>query len=60
VWCVAAPVLGVRQTRPTAVSVSAYRPEMDAAEEERLGRLVIAAASRISDRLGGLGNMASW
>jgi DNA-binding IclR family transcriptional regulator len=60
VWCVAAPILGVRQTRPAAVSVSAYRPELDAAEEERLGRLVIAAASRISDRLGGLGNMASW
>jgi DNA-binding IclR family transcriptional regulator len=60
VWCVAAPILGVRQTRPAAVSVSVYRPELDAAEEERLGRLVIAAASRISDRLGGLGNMASW
>ncbi len=29
-------------------------------EEERLGRLIIAAASRISDRLGGLGNMDSW
>jgi DNA-binding IclR family transcriptional regulator len=60
VWCVAAPILGVRQTRPAAVSVSAYRPELDAAEEERLGRLVIAAASRISDRLGGLGNMDAW
>jgi DNA-binding IclR family transcriptional regulator len=60
VWCVAAPILGVRQTRPAAVSVSAYRPELGQAEEERLGRLVIAAASRISDRLGGLGNMDSW
>ena len=60
VWCVAAPILGVRQTRPAAVSVSAYRPHLDAAEEERLGKLVIAAASRISDRLGGLGNMISW
>jgi DNA-binding IclR family transcriptional regulator len=60
VWCVAAPILGVRQTRPAAVSVSVCRPELDAAEEERLGRLVIAAASRIADRLGGLGNMASW
>jgi DNA-binding IclR family transcriptional regulator len=60
VWCVAAPILGVRQTRPAAVSVSAYRPELDPAEEERLGRLVIAAASRISDRLGGLGNMDAW
>ena len=39
VWCVAAPILGVRQTRPAAVSVSVYRPELDAAEEERLGRL---------------------
>jgi DNA-binding IclR family transcriptional regulator len=58
--CVAAPILGVRQTRPAAVSVSAYRPELDAAEEERLGRLVIAAASRISGRLGALGNMDSW
>jgi hypothetical protein len=29
-------------------------------EEERLGKLVIAAASRISDRLGGLGNLVSW
>jgi DNA-binding IclR family transcriptional regulator len=60
VWCVAAPILGVRQTQPAAVSVSACRPHLDAAEEERLGRLVIAAASRISDRLGGLGNMVSW
>lgn len=60
VWCVAAPVLGVRQTQPAAVSVSAYRPHLDAAEEERLGKLVIAAAGRISDRLGGLGNMVSW
>ena len=59
VWCVAAPILGVRQTQPAAVSVSAYRPHLDAAEEERLGKLVIAAASRISDRLGGLGNMVS-
>ena len=60
VWCVAAPILGVRQTRPAAVSVSAYRPDLDPAEEERLGRLVIAAASRISERLGGLGNLDSW
>jgi DNA-binding IclR family transcriptional regulator len=60
VWCVAAPILGVRQTQPAAVSVSAYRPQLDAAEEERLGKLVIAAASRIADRLGGLGNMVSW
>jgi len=60
VWCVAAPILGVRQTRPAAVSVSAVRPDLGADEEERLGRLVIAAASRISDRLGSLGNMASW
>jgi len=52
VWCVAAPILGVRQTQPAAVSVSACRPHLDAAEEERLGELVIAAASRISDRLG--------
>src|SRR6266481_9643434 len=29
VWCVAAPILGVRQTQPTAVSVSAYRPHLD-------------------------------
>jgi IclR family transcriptional regulator, KDG regulon repressor len=60
VFCVAAPILGVRQTQPAAVSVSAYRPQLDVAEEERLGKLVIAAASRISDRLGGLGNMVSW
>ena len=26
VWCVAAPILGVRQTQPAAVSVSAYAP----------------------------------
>jgi DNA-binding IclR family transcriptional regulator len=55
VWCVAAPIPGIRQTQPAAVSVSAYRSHLDAAEEERLGKLVIAAASRISDRLGGLG-----
>jgi IclR family KDG regulon transcriptional repressor len=60
VFCVAAPILGVRQTQPAAVSVSAYRPQMDAAEEERLGNLVIAAATRISDRVGGLGNLISW
>jgi IclR family transcriptional regulator, KDG regulon repressor len=60
VWCVAAPILGVRQTQPAAVSVSVYRPQLDPPEVERLGKLVIAAASRISDRLGGLGNMASW
>lgn len=60
VWCVAAPILGVRQTQPASVSVSSYRPQLDEAEQERLGKLVIAAASRISDRLGGLGNMASW
>jgi IclR family KDG regulon transcriptional repressor len=59
-WCVAAPILGLRQTQPAAVSVSAYRPQLDQAEEERLGKLVIATASRIADRLGGLGNMASW
>src|SRR2546423_361194 len=29
VWCVAAPILGVRQTQPAAVSVSAYRPHLD-------------------------------
>jgi IclR family acetate operon transcriptional repressor len=60
VWCVAAPVLGMRQSRPAAVSVSAYRPQLDKAEEERLGRLVIAAASRVTDRLGGLGNTPAW
>jgi IclR family KDG regulon transcriptional repressor len=60
VFCVAAPILGVRQTQPAAVSVSAYRPQMDAAEDERLGNLVIAAATRISDRVGGLGNLISW
>jgi DNA-binding IclR family transcriptional regulator len=59
VWCVAAPIPGGRQTQPAAVSVSAYRSHLDAAEEERLGKLVIAAASRIYDRLGGLGNMVS-
>ncbi len=60
VWCVAAPVPGVRQTQPAAVSVSVSRPHLDPAEEERLGNLVIAAATRIADRLGSLGNMASW
>ena len=44
VWCVAAPILGVRQTRPAAVSVSAYRPELDAAEEERLATIAVQAA----------------
>src|SRR6185312_6619414 len=59
VWCVAAPIPGGKQTQPAAVSVSAYRSHLDAAEEERLGKLVIAAASRIHDRLGGRGNMVS-
>ena len=60
VWCVAAPILGVRQTQPAAVSVSACRPRLDRDEEERLGKLVIAAATRIADRLGGLGHMPTW
>ena len=60
VWCVAAPILGVRQTQPAAVSVSVYRPHLDQAEEKRLSNLVIAAATRITDRLGGLGNMPAW
>jgi hypothetical protein len=33
---------------------------VDSDEEERLGKLVIAAATRISDRVGGLGNLVSW
>jgi DNA-binding IclR family transcriptional regulator len=60
VWCVAAPIRGGKQTQPAAVSVSAYRPHLEDAEEERLGQLVIAAASRISDRLSVPGNMVSW
>ena len=60
VWCVAAPILGVRQTQPAAVSVSACRPRLDRDEEERLGKLVMAAATRIGDRLGGLGHMPTW
>src|SRR5438477_308155 len=42
VWCVAAPILGVRQTQPAAVSVSAYRPHLDAAEEAGAARLHVA------------------
>jgi len=60
VCCVAASIPEGGQTRPAAVSVSAYRPELGTAEEERLGQLVIAAASRISERLRGLGDTASW
>jgi IclR family transcriptional regulator, acetate operon repressor len=60
VWCVAAPILGPRQTQPAAVSVSVCRPHLHRDEEERLGKLVIAAATRIADRLGGLGNMPAW
>src|SRR6201995_1955546 len=43
VWCVAAPILGGRQTQPAAGSGSAHPPPPHAAEEERLGKLVIAA-----------------
>jgi DNA-binding IclR family transcriptional regulator len=51
VWCVAAPIRGAGPAKPAAVSVSACRDHLDAAEQARLGQLVIAAASRISDRL---------
>lgn len=59
-WCVAAPILGTRQAQNGAVSVTAYGAAMDASEFERLGRLVVACAHRVSRRVGDLADMHSW
>ncbi len=59
-WCVAAPILGIRQDQNGAVSVSAYGLDLDEADFERLGRLVMACAHRVSQRMGGLSDMHSW
>ena len=59
-WCVGAPILGTRQAHYGAVSVTAYGAAMDEAEIERLGRLVVACAHRVSRRVGDLSEMQSW
>jgi DNA-binding IclR family transcriptional regulator len=59
-WCVAAPVVGVRQAQNGAVSVAAYGRSMDAEELERLGKLVMTCASRLAHRIGDLGDFHSW
>jgi len=58
--CVAAPILGTRRDQYGAVSVSVYGRAMDEAEVERLGRLVIACAHRVSLRAGALLDTHSW
>jgi IclR family KDG regulon transcriptional repressor len=56
-WCVAAPITGSRDGQQGSVSVAVCRPELDEAECERLGRLVVTYAQRISRRVGDLGDM---
>lgn len=56
-WCVAAPITGTRDGQQGAVSVAVCRPEMDAAEMSRLGNMVVGYATRISRRIGDLGDM---
>lgn len=59
-WCVAAPILGTRQAQSGAISVTSYGTALDDAEIERLGRLVMACAHRVSRRVGDLAEMHSW
>jgi IclR family KDG regulon transcriptional repressor len=59
-WCVAAPIMGTRHAQTGAVSIGSYGLALDDDECERLGRLVIACAGRISRRIGGLDDMHSW
>lgn len=59
-WCVAAPVLGVRQAQNGAVGVATFGRHLEEAELERLGKLVITCASRLSHRIGDLGDFHSW
>jgi IclR family acetate operon transcriptional repressor len=56
-WCVAASIPGPRDGQEGAISVSAYRPGMDEVESEELGEIVVGFASRISSRIGDLGQM---
>lgn len=59
-WCVAAPILGTRQAQNGAISVTSYGTALDEGEIERLGRLVVACAHRVSRRIGDLSEMHSW
>jgi DNA-binding IclR family transcriptional regulator len=56
-WCVAAPIPGPRDCQEGAISVSAYRLGMDEVESRQLGEIVVGFASRISSRIGDLGQM---
>ena len=56
-WCVAAPIPGPRGNQEGAISVSAYRLQMDEVESKQLGEIVVGFANRISARIGDLGQM---
>ncbi|HTX01597.1 MAG TPA: IclR family transcriptional regulator [Acidimicrobiales bacterium] len=58
--CVAAPVLGVRQAQQGAVSVAVFGRHLEPPELERLGKLVITCATRLSHRIGDLEDFHSW
>jgi DNA-binding IclR family transcriptional regulator len=59
-WCVSAPIIGTRQAQNGAVSTASYGAELTEGDIERLGKLVIACAGRISRRIGGLYDLHSW
>jgi IclR family KDG regulon transcriptional repressor len=59
-WCVAAPILGIRHAQQGAVSVAAYGGRIEEAELLRFGQLVIACAHRVSRRTGALSDIHSW
>ena len=59
-FCVAAPIIGTRQAQNGAISVTSYGTALEEGEIERLGRLVMACAHRVSRRIGDLSEMHSW
>jgi IclR family transcriptional regulator, KDG regulon repressor len=59
-WCVSAPILGTAHAQQGAVSVASYGGRMEEKELQRLGQLVIACASRVARRIGGLSDLHSW
>ncbi len=61
-WSVGAPITGTPDGQQGAISVAAFRPNMDEDECSRLGEIVLEFADRISGRIGDLGYLAnrSW
>jgi DNA-binding IclR family transcriptional regulator len=57
-----APITGTPDGQQGAISVAAFRPNMDEDECSRLGEIVLEFADRISGRIGDLGYLAnrSW